>query len=104
MGGMMGGQAYPQQGMGMSMSRPGSRPPTRPGSAMGSPTPPVEWAIPQTKRVAYSAQFQVSFFLLDYCLSTYPQMSSPLLPNLKDLTFYCFWFICKFCFLKANND
>ena len=63
MGGMMGGQAYPQQGMGMSMSRPGSRPPTRPGSAMGSPTPPVELAIPQTKRVAYSAQFQVSCFV-----------------------------------------
>ena len=58
---MGGGMPGP---MGMSTSRPGSRPPTRPGSAMGSPTPPVEWAIPQTKRVAYSAQFQVKPFFM----------------------------------------
>ena len=58
MGGMGMGGGMPAP-MGMSTSRPGSRPPTRPGSAMGEPTLPIEWAIPQTKRVAYSAQFQV---------------------------------------------
>ena len=98
----MGGQAYPQQGMGMSMSRPGSRPPTRPGSAMGSPTPPVEWAIPQTKRVAYSAQFQVSCFFRLLFIDQPSDLSFYSVVNLKDRSFCCYWFICKFSFLKAN--
>ncbi len=53
--GMMGMQHSP-----LMMSNTPTPPPIHPSPAPAVGTPPVEWAIPQQKRVGYMAQFQVS--------------------------------------------
>ncbi len=62
---MMGMQHSP-----LMMSNTPTPPPIHPSPAPAVGTPPVEWAIPQQKRVGYMAQFQVSgpdpnFFIPD---------------------------------------
>jgi hypothetical protein len=53
--GMMGMQHSP-----LMMSNTPTPPPIHPSPAPAVGTPPVEWAIPQQKRIGYMAQFQVS--------------------------------------------
>jgi hypothetical protein len=60
--GMMGMQHSP-----LMMSNTPTPPPIHPSPAPAVGTPPVEWAIPQQKRVGYMAQFQVSGLDLIFC-------------------------------------
>jgi hypothetical protein len=67
--GMMGMQHSP-----LMMSNTPTPPPIHPSPAPAVGTPPVEWAIPQQKRVGYMAQFQVSgaWHGPDICKDTKP--------------------------------